>query len=464
MNKDINIIKLLSKDDKEVIHSAIISFLLNESKFFREKILGVGFEDIEIPKEEVSYPFRPDEGSRRRIRFDILVTDKAGERICIIENKFKSLPTRIQFRGYSRFAEQKFKGKDVSKVLISFLSPAKGVLPADWRSITYAQIHDWIQEFMERKPELSQNKRFLVEQYQELLQEKLTAYQEAKTTRIYEIFSNPGDNKGENRFWLTLFLSEILSEMEEYQEYFSGFYLGGGSSNIPLLNLHPRKSWKDYEAESEFLIQLQGGTIKLYCHIGRGMNGNAIVGEKIQSLQKNGLETKSSGEFKDTKETAREERTKYVYRENLLKEIGEESFSIERIKEYLLDFYHRVNKANEPKHLKKEDDILNSEGTILGLYSCGTKHYLSSHLNDGSGTLYYRTNWDLLKKYMGSEILLKELFLKSDKFSFKPRQGKVISEIDKEDYCNLIQCGESYYSELSDGLKNKEFEKSFYAC
>ena len=252
--------------------------------------------------------------------------------------------------------------------------------------------------------------------------------------------------------------------MEAYQAHFSGFYLGGGSSNIPLLNLHPGKTWKDYEAASEYLIQLQGGTVKLYCHNGRGINGNAIVGEKIQSLQKNGLETKSSGEFKDTRETGREERTKYVYRENLLTEIGEESFSIKSIKAYLLDFYNRVDNANEHRYLKKEYDILNSEGTILGLYSCNTRLYLSSHLTDGSGTLYYSTNSDLLKKYLRSEILLKELFIKSDKFSFKPRQGRKVREIAKEDYIDLIQCGESYYAELSEGLKNEEFEKSFYAC
>lgn len=66
--------------------------------------------------------------------------------------------------------------------------------------------------------------------------------------------------------------------------------------------------------------------------------------------------------------------------------------------------------------LKKIEDILNSEGTILGLYQIGEEYILGSFLSDNSGVVYYSTNLETLKKYLTSKINLKQVYFNSEDF------------------------------------------------
>ena len=112
--------------------------------------------------------------------------------------------------------------------------------------------------------------------------------------------------------------------------------------------------------------------------------------------------------------------------------------------------------------LKKEDDLLNSEGTILGLYKLDTKLYLGSYLKDGSGMVYYSTELSLLKKYFNSEIRLNQLYSESEDFIVARKYRDEVVSFLKQDLVNLIKCGDKLYSELSDALKNRDYEKRLY--
>ena len=63
--------------------------------------------------------------------------------------------------------------------------------------------------------------------------------------------------------------------------------------------------------------------------------------------------------------------------------------------------------------LKKVDDLINSEGSILGLYIREDNYYLGSYLTDKSGILYYSTNKIDLTDYINSKIKLIDLYNKS---------------------------------------------------
>ena len=79
----------------------------------------------------------------------------------------------------------------------------------------------------------------------------------------------------------------------------------------------------------------------------------------------------------------------------------------------------------EPKELQKISDILNSEGSILGLYTDSrNKLYLGSFLQDGSGVIYYSVNLDTLKDYLQSKLTLAELYIKSQSFLIKHKFRK----------------------------------------
>lgn len=113
------------------------------------------------------------------------------------------------------------------------------------------------------------------------------------------------------------------------------------------------------------------------------------------------------------------------------------------------------------RKLNKQDDILNSEGTILGLYNIGSQIYLGSYLKDGSGIVYYSTTNDILKQYLRSEIRLQELYYESEDFIVSRKFRKETVLFLKQDLSDLIQCGDKLYSELPDSMKNHSFEQKF---
>ncbi len=111
------------------------------------------------------------------------------------------------------------------------------------------------------------------------------------------------------------------------------------------------------------------------------------------------------------------------------------------------------------KKLKKIDDILNSEGTILGLYKLDTTFYLASYLVDGTGMVYYSTTKDNLLQYLKGNTTLRKVYLDSDDFIVSKKFRNDTVTFLKQDFANKLQCGDEYYDKLSDGLKNPNIER-----
>lgn len=116
----------------------------------------------------------------------------------------------------------------------------------------------------------------------------------------------------------------------------------------------------------------------------------------------------------------------------------------------------------EINQLKKVDDILNSEGTILGLYQHKSGNlFLSSYLKDRSGEIYYSTDKETLKKYFNSEMKLKQVYLESSDFLVTRKLGKETETFIKEDLTDLILCGDSLFSEISKDMRNDKLAREF---
>lgn len=110
--------------------------------------------------------------------------------------------------------------------------------------------------------------------------------------------------------------------------------------------------------------------------------------------------------------------------------------------------------------LYKVGDILNSEGMILGLFKSNSEDvYLCSHLSDGSGNIYYSIKKEFLIKYFNSEITLSEVYLNSDDFIVKKKMRNVTTQYLKQDLVELIQLGNKFYEEISDGMKDENIIK-----
>jgi len=108
------------------------------------------------------------------------------------------------------------------------------------------------------------------------------------------------------------------------------------------------------------------------------------------------------------------------------------------------------------RDLKKIDDILNCEGTILGLHKDKAKDKLclSSFLRDGSGTVYYSVNERTLAKYLNNELRLREVYMASED-TFVLRNSPIEAVYFFKEYLTeLITCGERLFQENSDEIKN----------
>jgi hypothetical protein len=115
------------------------------------------------------------------------------------------------------------------------------------------------------------------------------------------------------------------------------------------------------------------------------------------------------------------------------------------------------------KQLKKVRDIINAEGTILGLYKQPSGNFfLSSYLKDNSGEVFYATNQDLLKQYFTSKITLKQVYLNSDDFFVTRKFRNETASFIKEDLAELIQCGDQLFNEISSSMRNNELANDFF--
>ena len=114
----------------------------------------------------------------------------------------------------------------------------------------------------------------------------------------------------------------------------------------------------------------------------------------------------------------------------------------------------------EINKLTKVGDILNSEGMILGLFknnSCDL--FLSSHLTDGSGDVYYTTKKDVLIKYFNSEINLREVYISSGDFFVSKKFREETKQYLKNDLVEFIQMGDKFYNTIAIGMKNENIVK-----
>ena len=112
--------------------------------------------------------------------------------------------------------------------------------------------------------------------------------------------------------------------------------------------------------------------------------------------------------------------------------------------------------------LKKELDILNSEGTILGLYSDSKDNlFLESFLKDGSGTIFYSVDKNSLQRYSQSKIILSDLYAKSKSFLIRHKFRREVKTYLKEDFSDLLQCGNKFYRDIPESMKSEDFERKY---
>ena len=109
-----------------------------------------------------------------------------------------------------------------------------------------------------------------------------------------------------------------------------------------------------------------------------------------------------------------------------------------------------------PINLKKIEDIINSEGSILSIHRDPKNNFfIRAKMENEEGMVYFDTNKSKLKKYLNSVITLNKLFELKTNYFLKTKTGSVIKTFIGEDFkCNLIY-GEILYKSLPKEVRLK---------
>lgn len=323
-----NIFYTLGKDDKELIHSAFIKFLLRENDSLYLKMFGLSGLKFHEPKLENTYTIKDSaivKGAQRR-RIDIEILSKDENHIIFIENKFKSFPYEEQLLAYDEILRTNYKYQTPHKALLCF-DKELIAFNTTWKIFDYK----WLLAHIAANylPNVDPEKTILITHYLSFLEEEYRLYDEYKTD-LTPVFSDPASN----RFWLKLFYSALRLRIEQHFERQNRevkFYINPGSSNLPLLNIMP--GWKIQG--KDLLIQLQGNEIKLYAHTDESISLARLVKRLKEMLADEGYKFKT--------ETTRKSSTRFVLKTKLLNLSTSQQITLEDIHNEVMIFFEKMD-------------------------------------------------------------------------------------------------------------------------
>jgi hypothetical protein len=268
-----NIFESLEKDDKELIHSAFIKYLLQNHDFFTKRLFPKfkGVLDKENVKLEVSYSAKID-GVKKQLRIDIEAFDSEKKEVLVVENKFKSFPYLQQLVDYDQLYKLKRPSAQYqhTKYLVCFDPSVLNFDKGTWNILSYADILDAIDEFL-AQASLSDDHKLFIEHYRDFLRNSYYIPYHLAMEKPGVLIQQLGMQISEldarrNKMWLKLFYSKLLIDLQHEfrrREIPAKWALNPGNTTTPLINIIPQH-WVINGVDT--LIQFQGNSVKFYAH------------------------------------------------------------------------------------------------------------------------------------------------------------------------------------------------------
>lgn len=328
-NKDnFNIFKVLEKDDKELIHSSFIKFLIEEDKLFASEFIGYSVDsnfDISIEK---AYTYElSNRKKKKHCRFDIEI--KNSDTIIVVENKFKSFPQNKQLREYDEALSTIYSNYHQIKILLCFEKTLIKNID-NWKVTDYGELLPLIQKASDRLP--SGDKKILVNHYLDFLNEYYVEYKQLDSSFV-NYFLNQRDK--ESKFWIKLIYSSLALKFENHFRDKSidvEIVANPGNTSIPVLNIIP-KHWKI--EGNPLLIQIQDGIFKFYAH-----SGDKVFLSKIREFS---MERINMAIAKIKKSTNRISNSECIFSININEYLRENStLNQQELYDFTLKFYEII--------------------------------------------------------------------------------------------------------------------------
>lgn len=342
--KAFNFFTILSKDDKELIHSSFLRFLLKD-EIISEFVLKHLFSEFKstlnrnsISLEKVysySVPVENGKPKSKRIRLDIEAKSEDEHTILLIENKFKSFPNEYQLNTYDERFKVAYPNKIIVKYLLCF---DKTIIPfgrEDWHFISYKDVFE-VMKLLLKNLELEPEKKIFIQHYVNFIEPYLNRYGEVKLNCGYLFFDG---KKNENKFWIRHINAIVRLKLEKYfmeKDISVHFNVNPGNTSVPLINISPLH-WNKNAIAPDLCIQVQDHNLKYYF----GAKGNIEFNE-LRLLALNGIED-ATGKF--NKPDANRGETNFIYLERLEPSVKYSDFSVDDFYNRIIEFYEKVDKV-----------------------------------------------------------------------------------------------------------------------
>jgi hypothetical protein len=353
---NINYFMIMEAADKEMVHSAMLRFLLNTVPPVRDLFCPFeGGEGLNICLEK-NYK-KP-----KKLRIDLEAYSRDEKHLLVVENKFKSIPSSEQLEKYNKlYAQKEFKDKTVTKFLLCFDAPV--AILQGWTVLTYRVLRDAIRQWLAEVCNTTQaDARTFCRHYAEYLEAYYTTYNKVFADYSLAIPEAGPKNKktgipgkgielagvtdpaSSPNFWCKLALWHVGNVIIEKSGMEVEFNLG--STITPVIDIIP----PGWNRPDSFLlcIEVQGVEVKLYI---KGIRKNAKLPESAVTyalkLQKHLPEAgKTKEKAMRARAGNRKTKTFAVYKEKAL--AG--SVPVSELPELILDFYRRMDAAVQSAH------------------------------------------------------------------------------------------------------------------
>lgn len=320
--KSFNFFKVLEKDNKELVHSAFLKYLMQLNNTFYTDFIEIEKHFLE-PKLERQYSL----SKKEKGRFDIEAISEDNATLVVIENKFKSFPYREQFFLYDKILKKHHKDKIIFRLLIcfdkSFVENYQGWIIADYSDLLL---------FIEKHYNMDsqEDHSIFIRHYYNALSDYFQQYRRLGED-FRELFSDLFNDS--NKFWLKLFYSALKVRLESYMAkngIEAEIYVNNGNTTVPLINIVP-KGWTI--DNNELLIQMQGNDIKFYSH-----SKNKPFLSDIKGFAQKQF---SDIPYEYKKETKRQSNTQFILKTKLLQE--NTPIDVDYLFNRIIQFYITLN-------------------------------------------------------------------------------------------------------------------------
>lgn len=279
-----NIFDILSTADKELVHSAMFKFFI-QSEYLSESF----FSFLEFPSSfrgvtelEKCFSFIDENRNKRKLRFDLLVSEKSNKEktLLVIENKFKATPTVSQLALYDCYFSSNYLSQ-VKKVLFVFSIEQvilevkeyckinnwtiKSYLPSIMsRNVTdepkSSSILEWLNSEMFNSA-LDSKSQILLNDYHEYLKCHKNRIEDLVKNKIFHIYNNV---ERFTYFQYLLYIQKRIAE-ELYSKGFDNIDVthDGGKNIIPSIAFWMPINNSDLTGLNSAYVGIDGSTFKL---------------------------------------------------------------------------------------------------------------------------------------------------------------------------------------------------------